>query len=71
MSNSSKPENFNKWRISIISGLIVLLIFNSYTFKATNSIFGNILTNSNCPTLFGYLVHTIVYIIFIRLYMGP
>jgi hypothetical protein len=70
MSNSSKPENFNKWRISIISGLIVLLIFNSYTFKATNSIFGNILTNSNCPTLLGYLVHTIVYIIFIRLYMG-
>jgi hypothetical protein len=70
MSNSSKPENFNKWRISIISGLIVLLIFNSYTFKATNSIFGNILTNSNCPTLFGYVLHTLVYIIFVRLSMG-
>ena len=70
MSNLSKPENFNKWRISIISGLIVLLIFNSYTFKATNSIFGNILTKSNCPTLFGYLLHTLVYIIFVRLSMG-
>ena len=70
MSNSSKPDNYDKWRISIISGLIVLLIFNSYTFKATNSIFGNILTKSNCPTLFGYLLHTLVYIIFVRLSMG-
>lgn len=54
-----------------MGGLIVLLIFNSYTFKVTNSIFGNILTTSNCPTLFGYLLHTIVYIIFVRISMGP
>ena len=39
-------------------------------YKNTNSIFGNILTKSNCPTLFGYLLHTFVYIIFVRLSMG-
>ena len=71
MSNSSKPNTYDKLRFSIMGGLIVLLIFNSYTFKVTNSIFGNILTTSNCPTLFGYLLHTIVYIIFVRISMGP
>jgi hypothetical protein len=68
---SSKPDAYDKWRFSIIGGFIVLIIFNSYTFKVTNSIFGNILSNSNCPTLFGYVLHTIVYIIFVRLSMGP
>jgi hypothetical protein len=59
---SSKPDGYDKWRFSIIGGFIVLLIFNSYTFKVTNSIFGNI--------LIGYVLHTIVYIIFVRLSMG-
>ena len=67
---SSKPDGYDKWRFSSIGGFIVLLIFNSYTFKVTNNIFGNILTKSNCPTLFGYVLHTIVYIIFVRLTMG-
>jgi hypothetical protein len=69
-NNSSKPNTYDKWRFSFIGGFIVLLIFNTYTFKLTNIIFGNILTPSNCPTLFGYILHTIVYILLVRLSMG-
>ena len=63
------PNSYDKWKFSFIGGFIVLLIFNSYTFKITNAIFGNILTISNCPTFFGYLLHTIVYILLVRLSM--
>lgn len=64
------PNNNDKWRFSIMGGLIVLLIFNNYTFQLTNSIFGNVLTRRNCPTLFGYVLHTFVYILLVRLSMG-
>ena len=69
-SSSSKPDAYDKWRFSFIGGFIVLLIFNSYTFKVTHSIFGNVLTKSNCPSFFGYVLHTFVYILFARLSMG-
>ena len=71
-SNGGKapPNSYDKWRFSVMGGLIVLLIFNNYIFKLTNSIFGNVLTRQNCPTLFGYVLHTIVYIILVRLSMG-
>ena len=70
-THTSQPNAYDKWRFSIIGGLIVLLIFNSYTFKLTNGIFGNIVTKSNCPTFFGYILHTIVYILLVRISMGP
>jgi hypothetical protein len=67
----SQPNSYDKWRFSIIGGFIVLLIFNSYTFKLTNDIFGSILNKRNCPTFLGYILHTIVYILLVRLSMGP
>ena len=64
------PTTYDKWRFSIMGGLIVLLLFNTFTFKLTNSIFGNVLNRKNCPTLFGYVLHTLVYILLVRLSMG-
>jgi len=69
--NYKTPNSNDKWRFSIMGGLIVLLIFNNYIFKLTNSIFGNVLNRKNCPTLFGYVLHTFVYILLVRLSMGP
>jgi hypothetical protein len=68
--NYKVPNSNDKWRFSIMGGLIVLLIFNNYTFQLTNGIFGNVLTRRNCPTLFGYVLHTFVYILLVRLSMG-
>jgi len=68
--NYKAPNSNDKWRFSIMGGLIVLLIFNNYTFQLTNGIFGNVLTRRNCPTLFGYVLHTFVYILLVRLSMG-
>jgi hypothetical protein len=69
-NHNSPPNSYDKWRFSVMGGLIVLLIFNNYIFKLTNRIFGNVLTRQNCPTLFGYVLHTIVYILLVRLSMG-
>jgi hypothetical protein len=69
-THKSEPNNYDKWRFSFIGGFIVLLIFNNYTFQLTNSIFGSVLSRKNCPTLFGYILHTIVYILLVRLSMG-
>ena len=64
-----EPKNIDKWRFSFIGAVIVILVFNPITFSITQNIFGNILYKG-CPTLFGYFLHTIVYILLVRLSMG-
>lgn len=64
-----EPKNSDKWRFSFIGAAIVLLLFNPFVFNITQKIFGNVLYK-NCPTLFGYFLHTIVYILLVRSSMG-
>ena len=67
-SEYTKPTSLDKWRFSFIGGLIVLMVFNPITFSLTHQMFPNILFK-NCPTIFGYVLHTIVYILLVRLSM--
>jgi len=64
-----KPKNLDKWRFSLIGAIIVISLFNPYAFKMTNNIFGFILNRSKCPTVYAYIIHTIVYILLVRLSM--
>ena len=64
-----EPKNIDKWRFSFIGAVIVILVFNPFVFSITQNIFGNILYKK-CPTLFGYFLHTFVYILLVRLSMG-
>uniref|UniRef100_A0A6C0HZE7 Uncharacterized protein n=1 Tax=viral metagenome TaxID=1070528 RepID=A0A6C0HZE7_9ZZZZ len=60
-----------KWQITIFSAFIFILVVNPYTYKITQKIFGDWLklgqvSTNGCPTLFGLILHTIVYILLVR-----
>ncbi len=58
-----------KWNITFFSAVIFLLVVNPYTYKLTQSLFGNILgpiSSNGCPTMVGLLLHTVVYILLVR-----
>lgn len=67
MANS--PSNAMKWKISLFSALIFILVTNPYTYGITNYLFGKFLgpTSVNgCPTITGLILHTIVYTLLVR-----
>ena len=64
-----EPSNIDKWRFSFIGAFIVIFIFNPVTFILTHNLFNNVLNKSSCPTIFGYILHTIVYLLLVRLSM--
>ena len=63
-------SSYKKWQISIFSALIFILVVNPYTYMFTQNVLGDLLgkiSDSNgCPTTFGLMIHTIVYILIIR-----
>lgn len=60
--------NSQKWWISVAVGLLAALIFSPFVFGVTNSIFGH---TYNCggATPWGIILHTIVFILLLRLIM--
>jgi hypothetical protein len=69
MASSSSPSNSMKWKITLFSALIFILIVNPYTYELTNSIFHRIIgpvAVNGCPTAVGLILHTIVYILIVR-----
>ena len=69
MSDSS----YKKWQISIFSALIFILVIHPYTYMFTQKIlggcFGKIAESNGCPTYIGIIIHTIFYILLVRLSM--
>jgi len=68
----SSSVDIDKWRYTLYTTFVLLLIFNSYTFKLTNSIFkhaGLVLYENGHPTKSGCVVHVIVFTVLIRLLM--
>ena len=65
--------SYNKWKYTLYTTLIVLLIFNPFTYKFVNSLLsgflGKIAGSDGCPTLLGFAVHTIVFTLIIRYMM--
>lgn len=63
----------DKWIISIISGLLFLLIASPFLFTTVNDItrrLGLIVSSaSGCPTTSGLLLHSLVFVIIVRLLM--
>lgn len=64
-----KNISYDKWKYSIISGLIFFIIANPLTYKFMNLFLKKIIkvTNKNgSPSFYGLMLHTIVYVIIIR-----
>ena len=62
--------SFMKWKITIFSALIFILVSIPCTYKLTQKIFGGFLGQiadaNGCPTTIGLALHTLVYILLIR-----
>ena len=64
-----KLTNYEKWLYTLYTTIIFILVSNPLTYKFVNSIVGNISTKKGCPTLFGFIIHTIVFTLILRLVM--
>jgi hypothetical protein len=68
-----RVTNFDKWVISIIIGIVFLVLVSPFMFKLSNNITrinGPRTMNVNgSPTGFGLLLHTLIFIIIVRLLM--
>lgn len=60
----------SKWKISIFSAFIFLLVVHPLSYKFTQMVLGSALGKisdaNGCPTSLGLLLHTIVYILLVR-----
>lgn len=67
------PSNLDKWRFSLISTVIFLLVISPMTYKLTQSLFGSILGKiadaQGNPTWRGIVLHAVVFTLIVRLSM--
>jgi hypothetical protein len=63
-------SSYMKWKITIFSACIFLLVVHPQTYIMTQKIFGSILgkvaETNGCPTTRGIILHTLVYILLVR-----
>ena len=60
----ASPSASDKWRFTLYSTLVLVLLFNPWTYNLTNSLLSNLvgtIANKGCPTMFGFVVHVIVW----------
>lgn len=62
-------DNMKKWKYTLITTVIFLLVANPYTYILVNRLIGNLVkiaSPTGCPTLVGLIVHTIVFTFILR-----
>lgn len=63
----------DKWRYTLYTTLVLLLLFNPWTYKLVNSLLsrfiGTIASTNGCPTLLGFGVHALVFTLIVRYMM--
>lgn len=67
----------DKWKYSVIAGILFFVIANPHVYKAVDKIVGSVLGKTigkiagpgGCPTMVGLIVHSVVYILATRLLM--
>lgn len=67
------PSNRNKWVYSIMAGIVFFLLASPFMFETTSKIFNaiklQIVSSPGCPNTAGVLIHSIVFILIMRLLM--
>ena len=63
-------ESSDKWRFTLYTTVMVLVLFNHYAFKTVNSLLGSLVgpisDKSGCPTPLGFAVHVAVFTLVLR-----
>lgn len=71
MSVCAQPfTSSDKWYASILAGILFVIVSSSYTYNVTNRVttsFGLTIAEYGCPNLAGLFLHTLVFIILLRL----
>ena len=66
------PSSSEKWKISLFSLVIFLIVVNPLTYSLTNRLLkplvGPLVTNG-CPTTLGIFIHSLVYFLLVRFSM--
>ena len=72
--NYEPPNSDKKWTISFYSGLLFFIIASPALFRIVNDLttkFGgvSILTPEGNPNILGYLIHSLVFVLIVRISM--
>ena len=63
----------DKWRFTLYTSLVLLVLFNPWTYKLVNSLLGkfvgSIASCDGCPTLLGFGIHVIIFTAIVRYMM--
>jgi hypothetical protein len=68
--NRNAPAGADKWRYSIYSAILFVIVSLPVTYKLTSNLYAGILTKSGCPSIIGVLLHATVFLVIIRLMMN-
>ena len=63
------PSSEQKWRISLFSAVLFLLVVHPMTYNLTNNLLSGVIgpiSLNGCPTNTGLILHTIVFILLVR-----
>lgn len=70
---SENKENgrtwLDKWRYTLYTTLLFLIVVNPFTYKLVNTLLGSITKiadNTGCPTTNGMLIHAVVFTLLLR-----
>lgn len=67
-----EPNNLDKWRYTIYTTILFLIIVNPITYKLVHKLLGSFLKiadSNGSPTMNGILVHAVVFTILLRYLM--
>ena len=65
-----KLTSFDKWRFTLYTTVLLLILFNPWMYvfvnKLVGSLIGSIANRDGCPTMLGFVVHAIVFTVVLR-----
>jgi hypothetical protein len=66
--------NSKKWLISLYSALLFIVIASPFVYGLVNSVTSligiNIASESGCPNALGLIIHSVVFLLIVRISMG-
>lgn len=73
-SCNKKPTNADKWKYTLLTTLIFILVVHPMTYKLVQKLLGGILGKiadfkTGCPTMLGIAVHAVVFTLILRYIM--
>lgn len=68
--NKKTITNQEKWKFTLITAFIFLLVVNPFTYRLVEMLLGKIVGKiadiKGCPTWLGFAVHTLVFTLLVR-----